>query len=196
MTDGTTRDRGPERPGDLDGRPRPRYGEYAPPGWVSPVEPVAVAEPVPTAGGTGRPASVAASSTTRPGSRADRIVTMVLFGLGAYNVVVAVLGASTFAVSLLALLRDRGFPVDDFTAQDALQRVGVLSAVLAVALFVLAVVVARRRLRAGRLAFWVPLVAGVVFTLVQAVAVAAVVMGDASFLEALRSMPAPPGPFS
>ena len=196
MTDGTAHDRGPQGRGDLGDRPRPQYGEYAPPGWVSPVEPVAVAEPVPTAGGTDRPAAPVASPTQRPGSRADRIVTMVLFGLGAYNVVVAVLGASTFAVSLLALLRDRGFPVDDFTAQDALQRVGVLSAVLAVALFVLAVVVARRRLRAGRLAFWVPLVAGVVFTLVQAVAVVAVMMGDASFVEALRTMPAPPGPFS
>lgn len=196
MTDATARDRGPEDRDDLGDRPRPRYGEYAPPGWVSPVEPIVVAEPAATTGGPDRPAPSVASPTQRPGSRADRIVTMVLFGLGAYNVVVAVLGAPAFAVSLLALLRDRGFPVDDFTAQDALQRVGVLSAVLAVGLFVLAVVVARRRLAAGRLAFWVPLVAGVVFTVVQAVAVAAVVMGDASFVEALRTMPAPPGPFS
>ena len=193
MSDGTTGEHvTAQEPRDgVADRPRPQYGEYAPPGWVSPVQPVAAAEPEAPAGGAA-PSASAAAAPRRPRSRADRIVTALLLGLGAYNVFLALVRAPAFATTMLGTLRDLGYPVDEFDGQDALQRVGILSAVLAVSLYVLAVVLSRRRLAVGKLAFWVPLVAGVVFTLVQSVAFLAVVFGDPSFVQALQDMPTMP----
>jgi len=180
-----------------DGRPRPQYGEYAPPGWVSPVAPVdpppaapgaaGAVPPSPEVAAAARADADAAVAARRPGRRVDRIVTFVLLGLAAYNVFAALLQASTFATTLLDMLRGVGYPVDAFTSQAALQRLGPLSAAAAVALFVVVVAVTRRRLRAGRITFWVPLTAGVVFVLVQTVAVITVLFGDAGFAEAMAA---------
>ena len=62
-----------------DDRPRPQYGEYAPPGWVSPVaapEPVIAAPP---------PSGTPSAAPTR--RTWDVAVTLALLGFGLYSVV-------------------------------------------------------------------------------------------------------------
>ena len=186
-----------------DARPRPRYGEYAPEGWVSPVADAAAAreaelaakaaesravdarpgaapgtQVAPTAG----PATPAALST---GRRVDRIATLALIGLAVYNVVGNVVLVPNFAANLLDLLRGNGYDVDTFTSQPALQTAGAVIAVTSLVVFVVMLWWTLRRLRAGRLSFFVPLAAGVLVTAVQVIAVFSVVLGDAAFVQSV-----------
>jgi len=186
-----------------DARPRPRYGEYAPEGWVSPVADAAAAReaelaakaadaravdarpgaaPATQAAPTAGPATPAALST---GRRVDRIATLALIGLAVYNVVGNVVLVPNFAATLLDLLRGNGYDVDTFTSQPALQTAGAVIAVTSLVVFVVMLWLALRRLRAGRLSFFVPLAAGVLVTAVQVVAVFSVVLGDAAFVQSV-----------
>ncbi|MBD8583771.1 hypothetical protein IFT90_04270 [Frigoribacterium sp. CFBP 8766] len=191
-----------------DPRPRPRYGEYAPEGWVSPVPPAEAAPPagqdeVPPVGqqsaswsqhpqqgqGAGGaqpypepPATPAALST---GRRVDRVATFVLLGLAGYNVISNLLLVSGFSRTLLSAFSAQGYPVDDFSGQAQLQQAGAAIAIVSLVVLVPMLVLTLRRLRAGKLTFWVPLVAGAVVTIVQMVLVLSVFLGDAAFVQSL-----------
>ena len=56
---------------------------------------------------------------------------------------------------------------------------------MSLVVFVPMLVLTLRRLRAGKLTFWVPLVAGAVVTIVQMVLVLSVFLGDAAFVQSL-----------
>jgi uncharacterized membrane protein YhaH (DUF805 family) len=198
-----------------DPRPRPRYGEYAPEGWVNPVPPAEVAPPAgqgdgagvgqqagqqPTswsqhpqqdqgAGGgqpyQGPPTAPAALST---GRRVDRVATFVLLGLAGYNVISNLVLVSTFSRSALATLAAAGYPVDDFSRQAELQQAGGAIAIASLVVFVPMLVWTIRRLRAGKITFWLPLAAGVVVTIVQLMIVLPVFLGDPAFVQAVLDM--------
>ena len=210
------RDQHDGRDGDAsagrDPRPRPRYGEYAPEGWVSPVPPAEAAPPAgqgeappvgqqpgqqPTSwpqhpqqgqgeGGAqpypGPPATPAALST---GRRVDRVATFVLLGLAGYNVISNLLLVSGFSRTLLSAFSAQGYPVDDFSGQAQLQQAGAAIAIVSLVVFVPVLVLTVRRLRAGKLTAWVPLAGGVVVTIVQMVLVLSVFLGDAAFVQSL-----------
>ncbi|MBD8660218.1 hypothetical protein IFT72_08450 [Frigoribacterium sp. CFBP 8754] len=186
-----------------DARPRPRYGEYAPEGWVSPVADAAAAReaelaakaaesravdarpgaaPVTQTASTAGPATPAALST---GRRVDRIATLALIGLAVYNVVGNVVLVPNFSATLLDLLRRSGYDVDTFTSQAGLQTAGAVIAVTSLVVFVVMLWWSLRRLRVGRLSFFVPLAAGVLVTAVQVIAVFSVVLGDAAFVQSV-----------
>jgi hypothetical protein len=188
-----------------DARPRPRYGEYAPEGWVSPVAEAAAtreaelaarasSDPSPLASTTSGRAGVpgprrtgvdlAAMST---GRRVDRAVTYGLIALGAFAVVRAIASVPRFAAIQVSGFREMGLVLDGLGSTDALQTVGLVSAVAAVVLFSVSLWWSLRRLRAGRVTFFVPLVAGVVFSLGQGIAGAVVLMSDPVFADALES---------
>lgn len=204
-------------PTGRDPRPRPRYGEYAPEGWVNPVPPADVAPPAGQAGpapdgaqpappsaswsqpqqgqgqGQGRgaggaqpypgpPATPAALST---GRRVDRVATFVLLGLAGYNVITNIVLVSGFSRTLLSAFSAQGYPVDDFSGQAALQQAGAAIAIVSLVVFVPMLVLTLRRLRAGKLTFWVPLAAGAVVTIVQMVLVLSVFLGDPAFVQSL-----------
>jgi len=186
-----------------DGRPRPRYGEYAPEGWVSPVAPPEAPEAAPAVAGRSdasadqaarrpQPAPGAWGAPPRPGApvlsggrRFDRVATFLLIGLGGYGVVSNVVLASTFASSLLSALGTAGYPVDVFTGQSDLQRAGAIIAVVSVAVFAVTLIWTIRRLRAFKISFWVPLSAGVIVSILQMALVLAVLFGDAAFTQAI-----------
>jgi len=192
-----------ESPAPRDARPRPQYGEYAPEGWVSPVADAAAAReaelaakaadsrvvdarpgaaPATQAAPTAGTATPAGLST---GRRVDRIATLALIGLAVYNVVGNVVLVPNFAATLLDLLRGNGYDVDTFTSQPALQTAGAVIAVTSLVVFVVMLWWTLRRLRAGRLSFFVPLAAGVLVTAVQVIAVFSVVLGDAAFVQSV-----------
>jgi uncharacterized membrane protein YhaH (DUF805 family) len=213
MSDARARDgdepAGGDEPAARDPRPRPRYGEYAPEGWVSPVPTADAAPPAPQ----GEQAPVASSGTqpwvqppqqgqgrggAQPypgqptgapvlstGRRVDRIATFVLLGLAGYNVISNVVLVSGFSRSLLSAFTAAGYPVDDFSRQAELQQAGGAIAIVSLVVFVPMIVLTVRRLRAGKITFWVPLVAGVVVTVVQMVLVLSVFLGDPAFVQSL-----------
>ncbi|KQR66491.1 DUF6264 family protein [Frigoribacterium sp. Leaf172] len=185
-----------------DERPRPRYGEYAPEGWVNPVAPVesstessapstaqqgpspAVRSDAPAAGTWGAPPRPAVNDSTG-GRRFDRVATFVLLGIGLYSVVSNVVMASSFSSALLSAMSGAGYSTDAFTSQDALQRVGVIIAVSTVAAFAVTLIWSLRRLAARKVTFWVPLSIGVVMSIVQMVLVLGVLFGDAGFVQSI-----------
>ena len=195
-----------------DPRPRPRYGEYAPEGWVNPVPPAEAAPPAgqdeaPQVGqqpgqqpaswsqhpqqgqGAGGarpyPGPAATAPVLSTGRRVDRVATFVLLGLAGYNVISNLLLVSGFSRSLLSAFTAAGYPVDDFTGQAALQQAGGAIAIVSLVVFVPMIVLTVRRLRAGKISFWVPLTAGAVVTIVQMVLVLSVFLGDAAFVQSL-----------
>jgi hypothetical protein len=192
-----------EAPGvTRDERPRPRYGEYAPEGWVNPVAPVEpVADPsAPNAGHEssgpatrpGAPAAGSWGAPPRPAAnelsgarRFDRVATFVLLGIGLYSVVSNVVMASSFSSALLSAMSGAGYSTDAFTSQDALQRVGVIIAVSTVAAFAVTLIWSLCRLAARKVTFWVPLSIGVVMSIVQMILVLGVLFGDAGFVQSI-----------
>jgi hypothetical protein len=192
-----------EAPGvTRDERPRPRYGEYAPEGWVNPVAPVEpVAAPsapdarhersdpatrpdAPAAGSWGAPPRPAANELSGA-RRFDRVATFVLLGIGLYSVVSNVAMASSFSSALLSAMSGAGYSTDAFTSQDALQRVGVIIAVSTVAAFAVTLIWSLRRLAARKVTFWVPLSIGVAMSIVQMILVLGVLFGDAGFVQSI-----------
>jgi uncharacterized membrane protein YhaH (DUF805 family) len=202
-------------PTGRDPRPRPRYGEYAPEGWVSPVPPAEAAPPAPQAGQApegaqpvqppaswsphqgqsqgeggarpypGPPATPAALST---GRRVDRVATFVLLGLAGYNVISNLVLVSSFSRSALATLAAAGYPVDDFSRRAELQQAGGAIAIVSLVVFVPMLVWTIRRVRAGRITFWVPLTAGIVVTIAQMLIVLPVFLGDPAFVQSVLDM--------
>ena len=191
-----------------DPRPRPRYGEYAPEGWVNPVPPAETAPPAgqgeaspvgqqPTSwsqhpqqgqgagGAQPYPGPAATAPVLSTGRRVDRVATFVLLGLAGYNVISNLLLVSGFSRTLLSAFSAQGYPVDDFTGQAALQQAGGAIAIVSLVVFVPMIVLTVRRLRAGKISFWVPLTAGAVVTIVQMVLVLSVFLGDAAFVQSL-----------
>lgn len=120
----------------------------------------------------------------------DLALTVGLIALGAMNV------ATTFAANA-----DLGPTLDEvyaamgiegrFQATETATAVGFVVNVIWVAALLWSSVTAIRRLREGRIAFWVPLLAGVVATLVLAIGSGVLVMGDPAFQEFVLAPSAP-----
>ncbi|MCJ0700006.1 DUF6264 family protein [Frigoribacterium faeni] len=197
-----TDDRQQQPVAQRDERPRPRYGEYAPEGWVNPVAPVETQTPPPgRSDGTAPTPQAGPRDATTPGAwgapprpgagdlsgarRFDRVATFVLLGIGLYSVISNVVMASTFSSTLLSALSGAGYSTDAFTGQEALQRSGVIIAVLTVAVFAITLMWSIRRLAARKVTFWVPLSAGVLMSIVQMVLVLGVLFGDAAFVQSI-----------
>jgi hypothetical protein len=192
----------------IDPRPAPKYGEYAPPGWVSPVAPPEVdeaqerrADALPTGSvplrtgaprqpdsfgrydappPTGSPVPGPAP-VARRGS-ANGTATVLLLVLGFFRVVGDATAVPDFSATFIDSFRRFGYLQGDFGSTDALQKVGATAAVVAVVLFLLVAVWSLRRLRAGRRSWHVLLIAGVVYNIVVGIVVVAVMMGDPSFV--------------
>lgn len=76
-----------------------------------------------------------------------------------------------------------------FSNFAAANTAGAVVGAVSIGALILAVVVSVRRLRAGRIAFWVPLAAGALVFLVTFVAVTVVIAGDPAFIANLPTAP-------
>jgi len=151
--------------------PAPRYGEYAPaPPELHEVPAAAEPHPEPVAG----PAPAAAAA--RRGPSWDRVLTIGLLVLGVLNVLTSIPQFLRLPETLDEAYALQGF--GDFTADDLASAVGVAVNVVNVLLLLGAVALAVTRLRAGKIAFWVPVVAGVIGVLVTIVLIAVAMIGD------------------
>ena len=158
---------------DLPGQPNrpavPAYGEYAPPGDPRFTQPyTAVPPPAPS---------------QRPLRRGDTIASAILLAFAFLSTVYTVLSALALEDSLRQLYSMYGGEGD----YEPTSSVGVARATLIashVILFAVAVLVTLALVRARRISFWVPLVAGAIAGIVFFATIAALVLGDPALLEA------------
>ncbi len=155
-----------------DPRPRPKYGEYAPIGSVSPAtatEHVVIAAPGETA---------SASPDAPPARRRtwDVVLTTALMLAGVLDVV----GSFSRFANLAATLREaytlQG--LGTFTSDALANDMGLAMNVTRVVLLVSAIGFGLSRLGRNKIAFWVPLAAGVVAFIVVLVCLLVVVITD------------------
>ncbi|HEY5224692.1 MAG TPA: DUF6264 family protein [Microbacteriaceae bacterium] len=179
-----------------DRRPRPQYGEYASPEEQKasirvPVEhahdesvPIARATPVASEQQTSLPrqhdAPRPAGASLAPARSGDRIFTLALLTLGFLNVIFTVPGLFNLSSTINATFQQMG--VGSFTPTSLARVLGIGLAVFYIAAWIGTLLLTMPRLRAGRLSFWIPLVAGVIVTVVSMIIFLILFLGDPSFV--------------
>lgn len=174
---------------------RPMYGEYASPeeqrrlAGLPPVDAVrdAVAE-APAAGSVpARPAS-AGGQVPAP-HPVDRLVTFALLGFGLFNVLTTAWSYLDLPRVMTETMKILGIE-GEFTnfAQGRLW--GTIAAVVLVTGWVITTIIATRRLRAGKRAWWVPIAGAVATLTVVSVCVMVPMTGDPAFLAHVDSFSA------
>lgn len=152
-----------------DPRPAPQYGEYATPEEVAALRGLDVATPaisetpppvVPTRGVTGR--------------RFDRPITIALIAFGVLNLLQYSGALLDFEGFLETATKGTAAESIDFT--EAARIGGIVLFVVSLALVLGSAAIAVLLLRRGRLAFWVPLVAGALSVLAWIIVLVVIVM--------------------
>ncbi|MHA7986077.1 DUF6264 family protein [Rathayibacter sp. CAU 1779] len=194
---------------DAGSRPRPQYGEYATPEeqraaikapetnpHYAPPEPDEV-ESAPTqhpftADATTRqnppvdpdsPAAYNGSAFLR--HPADRVITIALLVLGLYNVITTIMQRSDIPDEIALLYSSAGI-TGDYTVTSLTGTVADVIAIVSMALWVVAAGLSTLTILRGRIAFWIPLVAGVLASLVNSAGLLVLVFHDPVFLAFLQ----------
>jgi uncharacterized membrane protein YhaH (DUF805 family) len=178
-------------------RPRPQFGEYATPeeqraSIQVPQESAHADEPVPVPASRSteehaRPAvgRFDPDSTSKPaastGNSADRIATIALLAIGLFNVLTTVPGLLDLPSTLNAAFERMG--LGTFTPTPAASAIGIGLAIFYGLAWLATLAISLRSLRAARLSFWIPLVAGVVVTIVAMICFLVLFFGDPAFME-------------
>ncbi|OEI69336.1 DUF6264 family protein [Curtobacterium sp. ER1/6] len=196
--------------GRVHGRPAPEYGEYAPEGWVNPVlveqerqaaeqqrqdaaqrrdaDVRRASDPTRPASdqrdGRGGSSSAPASAPVSPygASRLDFVLTVGLLFIGLWSVFTA-LSTGTVASVTREYVTGR---FGEMASPADLSSAAVVRAVVLAVTFALVAWWSVRRLRAHRWTFWVPLVGGVVASVLGAVPMLVVVFQDPAVQESIR----------
>ena len=148
-------------PAGADPRPRPQYGEYAPPGWTPP--PLDLRQLPPPKPGTAVPPPTS--------SRVDATASWALLGLGFIATLITWSTCMDLRGGLTAALAQQGI---EASMPAWVATAGTVLAVGHVVLYLVTVFGTVRLLRAGRPAAWLPLGAGILaavaFWTVQSIA--------------------------
>ena len=174
-----------------DERPRPQYGEYAPEGWTwKPPAGEHTSDPAPQ---MATPPPSAATVDARPDRPADRIVTILLLVIGLFGVWSAI-GALQSLPTLLPealrqtseMLGNGGAPFD-YTPGPEVPGLIIAGQIIQVVLWVLTAWWAIARMRARRLAFWVPIVGGVLAFFALYAIMFAIILNDPALVDRLSA---------
>jgi hypothetical protein len=172
---------------------RPQYGEYATPEQQAAAMGVTY-QPTPT---SPPPAVVPAYGPSPTGGpvvrvqqsrRWDLFLTALLLAYGIYNVVAGLFQYSDFTGVAQTFFSSQG--IGTFTSQHPglASKLGLTINVVDVVLYVIVVVAAVTLLRRGKVAFWVPLVGGVIALIVSAVCLMTLLFSDPSFAAYLTKL--------
>jgi len=183
-----------------DERPRPQFGEYAPEGWTwqppagehtsDPAPQIAAPPAAPSA------AAVAAASArdARPDRPVDRIVTIVLLVIGVFGAWSAIGTLQSLPTLLPDALRQtsemlgNGGPAFDYTPGPEVPALILSGQIIQVVIWALTAWWSIARLRARRLAFWVPLVGGALSFIALYAIMFAVIVSDPVLVERLSTI--------
>lgn len=170
-------------------RPRPEYGEYATPeeqaeAMGTPTAPdvpaAAVDYPPPAVTDSAAPAATAAG----PGKprRWDLVISMTLIIFGVYVTISGLSTYSDLAASLTQIYGMYGYD-GTYPNSDQARVIGTALNVINPVLLVLTIWLTYRRTRLGRISFWIPLVAGVVSTVVSTILLMVLLFADPAFVQ-------------
>lgn len=173
----------PSRP---DERPRPQYGEYAPEGWTwQPPADERTSDPAPQ---MATPTPAAASAPAAAPRPADRILTIVLLAVAVIGALNSVLSLQQLAPQVQLVYDQQG--IGDYTPPTWLPTLVLVGTILQLALLGVTIAWSIARVRAGKLAFWVPLAGGVASVIVMMVLMSIVFLNDPTFLSYLEELSA------
>ena len=159
---------------------RPQYGELATPeeqrraAGLPPLSEVApaAAEPI---------AAAAAPPSTRP-HPVDRFATIALLAYGLVNVVMTGMSYLDLPTVLNEVMKILGIE-GEFTDYAAGRLWGTVAAIILVIGWTATTALSVRRLRRGRITWWLPLVGAVVTSFLAGICVMIAMMGDPAFAE-------------
>lgn len=184
---------------------RPRYGELATPeeqrraAGLPPLDQVVIDDPAAGARPAG-PTIAPAVSQPASGERApvdeasarrhpvDRLVTIALLAYGLVNVVITAISYLDLTAVMNQAMSVLGIE-GEFTNYAQGRLWGTIAAVVLVVGWVLTAVLAVRRLRRGRIAWWIPVVGALVTGAVVSMCLAVPMMGDPAFVAFLDATP-------
>jgi hypothetical protein len=188
---------------DTGSRPRPRYGEYATPEeqraavkspeknphYVQPEPEPSVMPPAQLRTDAGHPSAPSEADDRQAASSPpavlrhplDRVVTVALLVLGLYNVVTTIMERGTAADQIDAVYHSMGL-TGDYAVTALTGTVIDAVAIGYLALWVAAAGLSTWAILRARIAFWIPLVAGVVASLVSGAGYLILFLHDPTFL--------------
>lgn len=168
------------------GMPRPRQSAQAAQsphqGDGSPYRAAAPQQPAQQTQRPQQPGAGVVAPAARP-RQADRIITIVLLAMGA-------IGSLQFAGFMYSIgttfsaVFSESLGIDDITVPAWLPLAGKITSVAILALFALVLIYSIRRIRAGKVTFWVPLVAGVIVFLAVTTIMTAAMFASPEVMEA------------
>jgi hypothetical protein len=167
--------------------PAPRWGEYAPLPPAPPAQPVAPPPAAMGAAGAGRPAGEAAGVVPVRRRRTwDLVLTIALLAYGLVTVLTSLSGAGDLGRTVEQVYAIQG--LGDYTPTALAGTLTTVANAAQVVLLVVAVLVAYRLLKAGRIAFWVPLVAGVLASVLVGIFGLTLMVSDPAFQDYINSV--------
>jgi hypothetical protein len=185
----------------MNDRPRPQYGEYASPeeqfraiAVPAPGNAHAPAQPGQTAQPryTDQPSETARPSQARPSQLVaarprqwDRVLSVGLLAYGLANVVSGFFQFSDLSALLTQLYAVQG--IGKFTPTPLASALGIVINVSSAVIWVLALVFTVWMLRRRKLAFYLPIIGGVLASIVTAICVAVLSFSDPAFLSYLAA---------
>jgi hypothetical protein len=156
-----------------DERPRPQFGEYAPEGWtwkppaedhISDPAPQMVTPPAAASARSARAASVEG----RPERPTDRLITIMLLVLGVFGTWISISTLQSLpdvlpdAISRASEMLGTGGTPLDYVPGPEVPAILLAGSIFQAVLWLLTAWWSISRIRARRLAFWVPLVGGAI----------------------------------
>lgn len=132
-------------------------------------------------------AGAAASVRESPARTVDRLITAVLLGIGAVNVLFSVPSFLDLTATFTRTMETMGIP-GAFTNTAGATQWGAVAAVSIVVGYVLTVFFSWQRIRARRRAWWVPLVGAAITYAIVVASLTVPMMADPAFQEYVRTM--------
>jgi hypothetical protein len=164
-------------------RPRPQFGEYATPEEQKRAikVPLDHAESIPVESQVSPTSHISVQTPARPAPGGDRFATVLLLGIG----LATILLSAPALIDLPDAMRSyfSQLEIGKFTSDALATTMGWTALVLEVVLWGLALWLSMRALSRGKVAWWIPLVFGVIANIAVFVCVAVAMAGDPSFAE-------------
>lgn len=162
---------------------RPQYGELATPEEQRLAAGLPPVDAVPEPSGAPAPASAAAP---RPSSSADRMITIVLLAMGLINVLSSIPGLLDLTTTMNRSMEILGIK-GEFTAYESARTWGTIALFVLLAGYGATAWLAFRRLKAQRLAWWIPVVGCAAVTILVSICLSVPMVVDPAFQQVLQA---------
>ena len=173
---------------------RPQYGELATPeeqrraAGLPPLDEVVVAPPAPPVAGA-VPPNAAVDAPVKRRHPVDRLVTIALLAYGLVNVVITGLSYLDLASVMNQTMKALGIE-GEFTNFAQGRTWGMIAAIVLALGWSLTAALSIRRLRRGRITWWLPIVGAIATMVVVSICLTVPMMGDPAFIAYLDQMTA------